>query len=167
MTRSILYEIKMFAMKAKVRFHNRNGAVVLALILCCAGLVVRANSGLGTAPGHSKEAAIVEPASPAAPQAKAGERVITVRFNLFDLGIYPREVHVPKGLLAITIEDYSGGAPGIVVEREVGLGREQVGAVQREVGLSRGKNNMRLTPGRYQVYMADRPGNRALLVVEP
>jgi hypothetical protein len=108
------------------------------------------------------------PTSPAVVLSRARELVTTVRFNLFDLGIYPREVHVKKGLLAITIEDYSGGTTGVVVEREAGSAREHVGAVQREgASSSRGKNEIRFGPGRYHVYMLDRPANRALLVVEP
>jgi hypothetical protein len=112
--------------------------------------------------------ALARPTSPAGVQAKPREFVTTVRFNLFDLGIYPREVHVKHGLLALTIEDYSGGTTGLVVERETGSAPERVGAVQRErPSSSRGQNQMRLGRGRYQVYMADRPDNRALLVVEP
>jgi hypothetical protein len=100
-------------------------------------------------------------------QTKPHELVTTVRFNLYDLGILPREVHVQKGLLAINIEDYSGGTTGLVVERETGNAPELVGRVERTGAHWRGRGEIRLAPGRYQVYMADRPANRALLVIEP
>jgi len=107
-----------------------------------------------------------QPARSIAAQAKPRELVTTVRFDLFDVGILPREVHVQPGLLAITIEDYSGGTTGLVVERETGNAPEQVGSVGRAGGHWRGRGEIRLGPGRYQVRMADRPDNRALLVVE-
>jgi hypothetical protein len=99
--------------------------------------------------------------------AQARELVKTVRFNLYDLGILPREVHVQKGILAITIEDYSGGTTGLIIEREIGNGHEQAGRVDRAGAHWRGRSEMRFSPGRYRVSMADRPTNRALLVVEP
>lgn len=97
----------------------------------------------------------------------AREVVRFVRFNLYDQAIIPREVHVAEGLVAISIEDYSGGTTGLVVERENGSAPQQIGTVQRSGPEWRGQGEMRLTAGSYKVYMADRPDNRALLVVEP
>ena len=71
------------------------------------------------------------------------------------------------GLISITIEDYSGGSSGIVVERETGSAPERAGAVARRGPHWRSKNEMKLEPGRYIVHMADLPANRALLVVKP
>jgi len=90
-----------------------------------------------------------------------------VRFDLFDLGIHPREVHVAKGQIVFTIEDYSGGSPGLAVEQEAEPAPLQVGRVERRGPDWRVSTVMKLGPGRYRVYMLDRPGNRALLVVEP
>jgi hypothetical protein len=155
------------------RYRNR-WLIAAGLALSCASIafVVHAYNASSSESRVSAVSALpkalARPTSPAGVQAKPREFVTTVRFNLFDLGIYPREVHVKKGLLAITIEDYSGGTTGLLVEREIGSAREQVGAVQRErAASSRGKSEIKFSPGRYQVYMADRPDNRALLVVEP
>jgi hypothetical protein len=95
------------------------------------------------------------------------ELVTTVKFNLFDVGIYPREAHVDKGLISITIEDYSGGSQGVIVDRETGAAPERAGRVDRAGPHWRSRGEMRLGPGSYRVYMADRPANQALLVVEP
>ena len=142
----------------------------LATLVCCAGLafvshayITRERSPM-TPPPPLKAAA---PSSTVAQ--KAGQRgpIEVVRFTLYDVGIYPREAHVGKGTVAITIEDLSGGSSGLVVERQaVGLARVSVGSIQRSKD-SRGRNDIRLEPGRYEVYMADRPNNRAVLVVEP
>ncbi|HYV06505.1 MAG TPA: hypothetical protein VFB82_18055 [Blastocatellia bacterium] len=158
----------------RVGCYRSRWLIAAALTLTCASivLVVRAYSSSSS---ESRITTVSELPKAPAPRASLGgvqsaprELVTTVRFNLFDLGIYPREVHVKHGVLAVTIEDYSGGTTGLVVERETGSAPERVGAVQRErPSSSRGQNQMRLGPGRYQVYMADHPDNRALLVVEP
>jgi hypothetical protein len=93
--------------------------------------------------------------------------VQVVRFTLYDAGIYPRQARVDKGLVAITIEDLSGGTSGVVVERLNDTAREHVGDVHRFQNHWRGREEIRLQAGNYRLYMADRPNNRALLVVEP
>jgi hypothetical protein len=100
------------------------------------------------------------------------EPVQVVRFTLYDVGIYPREAVVNKGLIAISIEDLSGGSEGLAVEHEKGpaLECETGGAitqVRRERKHWRGRGEIKLTPGRYRVYDASRPANRATLIVEP
>jgi len=102
----------------------------------------------------------------AMPAAKHGP-VQVVRFTLYDAGIYPRQAQVEKGLVAITIEDFSGGTSGLVVERVNSNERQSVGTVQRMQKHWRGQAEIQLEPGNYEVYMADRPNNRAALVVEP
>jgi hypothetical protein len=89
-----------------------------------------------------------------------------VRFALYDLGILPREVHVKSGLVQINIEDYTGGGSALVVERKEGGSTFNVGQVQLDLQRPRGEQQMNLGPGEYQVFMPDRPDNRALLVVE-
>jgi hypothetical protein len=93
--------------------------------------------------------------------------VEVVRFTLYDVGIYPPEAHVDKGNVAIAIEDLSGGESALVIERETGSGRVPAGRVDRIDHHPRGRNDLRMEPGRYQVYMADRPENKAVLIVEP
>jgi hypothetical protein len=97
----------------------------------------------------------------------AREGVRFVRFNLFDQTILPREIHVTAGLVAVAIEDYTGGTTGLVVERENGNAPERISIVVRSGPEGRGQGEMRLTPGNYKAYMADRPDNRAVLIVEP
>jgi hypothetical protein len=92
------------------------------------------------------------------------EPVQVVRFTLYDVGIYPREAVVNKGLIAILIGDLSGGSEGLILERETGGAITQV---RRERKHWRGRGEIKLTPGRYCVYDASRPANRATLIVEP
>ncbi|MEK6303566.1 MAG: hypothetical protein AABO41_22920, partial [Acidobacteriota bacterium] len=143
--------------------------LTLVLIAACSAFAFlsRAHNRPLSEPAARTAPHASQPAPSIVVQAKPRELVTTVRFDLFDMGILPREVHVRPGLLAITIEDYSGGTSGVVVERETGNAPEQVGRVERAGGHWRGRREIRLGPGRYQVRMADRPANRALLVVEP
>ena len=93
--------------------------------------------------------------------------VQVVRFTLYDAGIYPREAQVQKGLVAIMIEDLSGGTSGLVVQRMNGNARQSVGNVQRIQSHWRGRQEIQLEPGNYEVFMADRPKNKAQLTVAP
>ncbi|MEK6300229.1 MAG: hypothetical protein AABO41_05865 [Acidobacteriota bacterium] len=150
------------------RVDSRRGAIALVLVLCCVGFAVRALNGWKHASAKANPPVSAFPSSArSSSQGVSKEPARVVKFSLFDAGIYPREVHVDKGLIAITIEDYSGGTTALVVERETGNAPEQVGSVGRAGGHWRGRSEIRLGPGRYQVRMADRPDNRALLVVEP
>jgi hypothetical protein len=92
------------------------------------------------------------------------EPVQVLRFTLYDAGIYPRETVAGKGLVAISIEDLSGGSDGLVLEREAG---GTVVQVKRTGKHWRGRGEIKLTPGRYRVYDASRPANRASLIIEP
>lgn len=153
---------------------SRQRLLAVAVMLCCAGIAfaARAYSGSSGESAPSTKVAAMQPASsgaessPATP-ATARERVKVVKIKLFDAGIYPREVHVEKGLIAISIEDYSGGSSGVIVDRETGVAPERAGRVDRAGPHWRSRGEMRLGPGRYRVSMADRPANQALLVVEP
>jgi hypothetical protein len=92
------------------------------------------------------------------------EPLQVVRFTLYDVGIYPREAVADKGVIAISIDDLSGGSEGLVLERETGVAIAQV---RREGKQRRGRGEIKLTPGRYRVYDASRPSNSATLIVEP
>jgi len=92
------------------------------------------------------------------------EPVQVVRFTTYDVGVYPREVRASKGLIAIMIEDLSGGTDGLVLERETG---GTITQIKREGKHRRGRGEIKLTQGRYRVYDASRPANRAALIVEP
>jgi len=166
MKRVTLYDLKRSAMHPTTRIARRRWALAAALLLGCAGLAARANSGLkGELLNHTSHLAAQPSAS--TQQGATAKAARVVKFSLFEGGVYPREVHVDSGPIAIAIEDYSGGAMGLVVEREAGQALERVGHVQRDGPGWRGSSVITLEPGRYPVSMADRPSNRALLVVEP
>jgi hypothetical protein len=70
-------------------------------------------------------------------------------------------------LIAVEVEDQSGGSNGLVIEQSNAGRSTRFGFVQRAVDSWRGRQEIELGPGTYQVYMADRPENRATLIVEP
>jgi hypothetical protein len=145
------------------------GSLIVIALACCSAVTFVSMARNGPQPAYPKSSATLT-SSPRTTQASGRGPARFVKFNLFDLGIYPREVHVPKGLLAINIEDYSGGSTGLVVTKETDSAPLRVGNVVRGTGGDaawRGKSEMKLDEGRYVVFMADRPDNRALLVVEP
>lgn len=90
-----------------------------------------------------------------------------VRYVLFDAGIYPRELTVDKGLVNIALEDKTHNATALVIDRIVGDERSQVGQIRGTVDQGRGRGIVKLSPGRYEVYDASRPVNRASLTVNP
>jgi hypothetical protein len=165
MTPSIFHGLTLSVMNAMSRIRGRRCALAITLILCCAGFVIRAHSALRSESRHSKPPAATHPTSPPVAQGNQRGPVQVVRFALYDVGIYPREAHVAKGIVAVSIEDLSGGAVGLEIERETGNAPERVGGVSREV-YARGRSDIRLEPGRYRVYMTDHPANQAVLVVE-
>ena len=98
---------------------------------------------------------------------KKGVAAQTVRFTLYDAGIYPREATAQKGSVSIVIEDLSGGSQGLIVERERGNSPERVTHVHREEHLGRGRETLELNPGTYQVWDVSQPLNRATLTIKP
>jgi hypothetical protein len=87
-----------------------------------------------------------------------------VRFTVYDAGIFPREAHAGPGLVALYFEDMSGDSAGLVVASE---SLQTVAQVVRSPGRWRGKVRVSLLAGRYTVYDASRPTNRATLIIEP
>lgn len=90
-----------------------------------------------------------------------------IRFTLMDEGIYPREIRVQHGLLNIAIEDKTHSTSGLVIQRITGSEESRVGEVKRFADHWRGRELIRLGPGRYRVFDASRPRNQSQLVVEP
>lgn len=168
MTRKPIDALRVVSVSALTAPRARRVAILIAMLLGGASLY------LASSARHEAKTEVRNPSIPARPAplptvAPAGteEPPRVVRFNLYDLGIYPREVHVDKGRIAVTIEDYSGGTPGLAIESEGDPVPQQVGRVDRSSADWRVTTVLKLGPGRYQVYMLDRPANRALLVVEP
>jgi hypothetical protein len=100
---------------------------------------------------------------------KRGLHMVT--FGLYDVGIEPDVIHTSKGLIAVQIEDVSGGSKGLLVERETGNDRVAIGQVLRFGPASqaswRGRSEFNLEPGTYRVTDTSRPQNFAHLIVEP
>lgn len=142
------------------------GALIGSALICCSALTLASKALSKPEPALPKSSSALAPA-PRVVQSSKREPARLVKFNLFDMGIYPREVHISKGLVAISIEDYSGGTSGLVVRRENENAPDRVGSVERGGKGWRAQNELKLEAGRYIVYMTDRPDNRALLVVEP
>ena len=147
------------------RVRSRRSVLIIALTLCCAGLIMRAHSGLRTESRHAETLAETRLTSQPVTQANSREPVQILKFDLYDVAVLPREAHAEEGLIWFVLEDYSGGTTGLVVERETTNTVQQVGSVQRDGPHWRGKSEIRLGPGRYRVHMADRPGNQAVLIV--
>jgi hypothetical protein len=94
--------------------------------------------------------------------------VQTIRFALYELELLPREAVARRGFVTIGLEDFTGGgSQGLVVERRTGNAPERVGRIDRVEGHGRGKGELELTPGTYQIYDLSHPENRATLTVEP
>lgn len=125
-------------------------------ILILAGLVC-----FGTAATLGWVAAPSRPQGP--PQRGPAQRV---RFTLYNSGIFPQEAQARQGRVIIAVEDRAGGDRSLAIERETAGGPEEIGRVRRAAAGPRGREEFRLTPGRYSVYDAARPESRALLIVE-
>lgn len=76
-------------------------------------------------------------------------------------------LHTTKGLVAVAIEDHSGGTAGLGVEKEIGNVKVSLGQVVRDLNHWRGRTELRLEPGRYRVFDSSRPDNDAELIVDP
>lgn len=93
-------------------------------------------------------------------------RVQTVRFTLYDAGIYPYEVRANPGRVIVSLEDLTGSSSGVIVERLGENDRLPAGAVTKATNRLRSRAELNLTTGRYEVVDANRRENRALLIVE-
>lgn len=91
----------------------------------------------------------------------------TVRFTVYDVGILPREAKARAGNVTLAIEDLSGTSTELVVSRMNNGNGVAEGRVARSPGSWRGRTVIRLVPGTYEVFDANRPNNRAELVVTP
>src|SRR5258708_19622323 len=147
-------------------FRNKKKSVLSVIILVLRRVVFGARILKPRAAKRAEIPTMSTQQIPAATTAKHSP-VQVVRFTLYDVGIYPRQARVNKGLVAITIEDLSGGTSGLVVQRVNGNARQSVGTVHRIQNHSRGQEEIQLEPGNYEVFMANRPNNVAQLVVEP
>lgn len=129
-------------------------AVVVLGLLVLAAVGVKARVWPGSGPVNNNPQVLPTVRGPAQ----------MVHFTVYDAGIFPREVRVRAGAVALHIEDMSGGSAGLVVANEA---LQTVAQVVRRPQRWRDNARVSLVPGRYTVYDASRPMNRATLIVEP
>ena len=98
---------------------------------------------------------------------RASDPVQNIRFTIYPEGIVPRDMTVQKGLVSIVVEDRTRKTEGLMIERETGNGRIPVGRIKRGENFWRGRDQVRLVPGDYQVFDASNPTSRARLKVIP
>jgi hypothetical protein len=87
-----------------------------------------------------------------------------VNFTIYEEGIFPRETRASAGIVVLHMDDMSGVSAGLVVVRE---SQETLLPVVRSFGQSRGNRRIALGAGRYTVYDASQPLNRATLIIDP
>ncbi len=130
-------------------------ALALFTALAVSGRVLFTSHAFHPSPGIN--------AAQSPPSGLLGQAQI-VHFTLYDAGIFPKEAYVSPGLVAIYINDLSGGSQGLVVVSET---NQNLGQITRAQGSWRGSGRIPLGRGRYQVYDASRPAHRATLIVQP
>jgi hypothetical protein len=140
----------------RIRSHRRPVVPVLVLgLLVLATVGVKARVWRNSAPVPLQTQRLLPP--------ERGPAQI-VRFTIYDAGIFPKEERVSEGLVALHLEDMSGSSAGLVVASE---SLQTVAQVVRRQESWRDNARISLAAGRYTVYDASRPLNRAKLLVEP
>ncbi len=139
-------------------------ALIAAVTLTFTVLAVNKRRLSSTKPSASSYPPTIPITAEQSPLPEPHGQAQIVHFTLYDMGIFPREERANPGLVAIYINDLSGGAQGLVVESESG---QRVGQVNRTQGRDRGRSRIALGRGRYHVYDSGRPQYRATLIVEP
>ena len=95
------------------------------------------------------------------------EPLRNIRFTVYDVGIYPEEIKVDAGRVSIVFDDRTGNHSGFVIERIVGNGTERLGQITASRDHWRTRAQVRVDPGRYRVFVSDRPEIRSMLIVNP
>jgi hypothetical protein len=138
--------------------------LITAVALTFTGFEINKRRSSNTEPPASLSTPAAPISAARSPSSEHRGQADIVHFTLYDVGIFPHEERASPGLVAIYINDLSGGSQGLVVENESG---QRVGRVDRMQGRDRGRSRVALGRGRYQVYDAGRPKYRATLIVEP
>jgi hypothetical protein len=152
-------------------FRQRAILFTFVTLMGCAGVAIAVsaynrNTNTTEIP-VAREALVAKPASISTPlQSKISGPIEVARFAIYDVGIYPPAATVKAGNIGIIIEDYSGGTAGLVVENVTGNAPVRAAVVLREGKFTRGRQDMQLAAGSYEVYATERPDQRAKLIVE-
>jgi len=141
---------------------------VLSAVLVCIGALAFVAARPRSPAVHKATAPIqVDPVQGPTTLPRALDPVQNICFTLYDAGIFPREIHVEKGLVSIAIEDRTGKSEGLVIQRLVGNARVAIGQVKRFPNHWRGRGQFPLVPGSYAISDASHPNSRAEIVVAP
>lgn len=157
---------------------------VLGLLITLGAFIVFANSKRNSGLAQPVEAAPGKPILDKVPAAPPNNGLIgagsinpqdpsnrgpirNLKFTLYDSGIYPHEIRAQRGLFSIALEDRTQQSDGLIIERENGNNRSQVAHIRRMLNHWRGRDRMRLEPGRYRVADASQPEHQAVLIIEP
>jgi hypothetical protein len=118
-------------------------------------------------PGRSAlyRAKFTETTTQALPQT-TNEPLKNISFTVYDVGMYPHELQVDAGRVAIAFEDHTGKNSGFVVQRITG-NAEKVGEIMFPSDHWRTRGEVRLTAGRYRVFSRERPEIQSILIVNP
>lgn len=127
---------------------------VITIVLASAGLILRASKGRVASKPVGQQTTVVLATQ-------------HVRFTVYPEGIHPATATVRKGVIAISIEDLAGAEGGVLVERLNGSEQTTVGNVKRFQRHWRGRSLIDLSPGVYQLRVADGETRGAQLTVEP
>jgi hypothetical protein len=148
----------MNTIKKNLLQHRLLSSVFVWSLVAIIAIAVRANAGRQEAnePIPQQEVTQVR-----APEVEGPAQI--VRFTLYDVGLFPREVHVSPGAVALHLEDVTERSVGLVIQDE---SAQQVAQLTRRAQRWRDQIRLRLTPGRYIVFEAEKPRNRATLFVD-
>jgi len=101
-------------------------------------------------------------------QVRPSDRPIqNVRFTLHNDSIYPRQLRAQPGRITIAVEDRTRQSSGLIIQRQTEGGTLPVGQVTLPANEFRARAQFGLGVGRYVVFDASQPNNRAELLVEP
>jgi len=121
--------------------------------------------GFGRTTSALHWAKFTEPTTPALPQTP-NEPLKNIRFTVYDVGMYPHELQVDAGRVAIAFDDRTGKNSSFVVQRITG-NAEKVGEINFPSDRSRTRGEVRLTAGRYRVFSRERSELQSILIVNP
>lgn len=136
---------------------------ILLTILSISFVTALASVGHRTLSGHSTNPA----GEVQAQETSVRGPVRMIRFVLSEDGIYPRAMRIDHGLVNVALEDRTNQSEDLVIESIVGEQRSRVTQVRRAEKHWRGRELIRLTPGRYLISDASQPDHRAELTVNP
>ncbi|HJT28117.1 MAG TPA: hypothetical protein VJ784_11960 [Pyrinomonadaceae bacterium] len=94
------------------------------------------------------------------------EPLKNIRFTVYDVGMYPHELQIDAGRVAIAFDDRTGKNSGFVVQRITG-NAEKVGEINFPSDRWRTRGEVRLTAGRYRVFSRERSEIQSILIVNP